>query len=576
MMSNERPVASATVTEPELSLRDYLQIVRRGRWIAVPVFVAVVGTTIVISLLAEPSYESTSSVLLRTQTNQQLFPTTGASQGATFVRDPIAELDYVSSTAFTRLAEAVAPAADVTPNYDTDSASVINRSGQLEFVARAGDPHDAQAAAQLWAETYLQARDAAVAEGMATTIDDLEAQIADLEQEKAEILAPLSPIDNALLAETDSELIARLTTQRLALQQSLDDDLLPVRFQLRTLSEDLSRLRISSGLAMREGISARISTEAPLGQRVGPDLGRNVALALVVGGILALGAAILKETIRTVIRSATDVEAAYPTIPVLAELPELPTKNLSPMELAGYTGHPYSEALERIVSAVQFDVAAYSGPRTFLITSPASGDGKSTLAAHLAVKLAGNRLRTILVDADLRRPNLHVLFGTDEDSIGLNELLRAEAPLGPHVVRFTGEENMLFLPAGNATNDAAPLLRRSLGPALDGLPQDHDALVVDAPPVLAAADAEVIASSIDSVLVVVRAGRTTRGQLEKALARLQASEARIFGFVLVGLKKDALEESYYGYEQPRVPRRSTASRQYRSSRRQRSHRIARR
>jgi capsular exopolysaccharide synthesis family protein len=550
-----RPVNEPDTGTHDLALKDYLAIFNRNRRPLLGVFVAVLGIALAWTLLTPAQYQSTASVVLRTQTNQQLFPSISASQTAQFNRQPEAELEYISSTAFVSQAAAQAPeSATVKPRYDDST----NRSSIIEFVATSRDPVDAQQAAKSWAEFYLDVRSASVAEGITSTIEENEAIVSNLEAEKAEVLLPLKPIEDALLTETDSDTISRLTTQRLSLLQALEDQLLPVNLQIRELGQDLSRLRIASTLAMRPEVSARISTEAPLGTQYSPNLMRNMSLAAIVGVLLAAGAALLYESLRNVITSPSDLEAIAPSIPVLTQLPAFPKGTNEPLHLAARTGSQYAEALERGVSALLFQRIDLPNQRMrVLITSAMPTEGKTTVASHLAARLGLTTANTMLIGADLRRPELHNVLSLDHFGDGLGELLHQGLPLAPHFVEPAELPGVRVLVAGAATDDAASLLRESFRPAIDGLPQDYDILLVDAPPVLAVTDSEVMVGAVDTVIVVVRAGKTTRGQLKEALQRLFFSGARIGGFILVGTTSNTAGSysssySYTAYDDSRT------------------------
>jgi len=536
----------------ELTLQDYFAIFLRRKWLVVAIVAAsLIGVT-AWNLLATPTYESTASILLRTNNNEQLFPSVPNAQRTDFNRRVVAEFDFTSTTAFARTAnEATPDDVTVVPRIDSDAVNnnANNSTSTLEFVARANDAELARLGAAAWADTYLEVRRSTAVDRIAFSILDTETQIGALELQKAEILEPLAPIEAALQTETDSDTISRLTTQRLSLTQSLEDELLPVTIQLRDLSQNLARLRIAESLVARDNISELLSQEAAEGRQVAPNRVRNTALAGVLGVLLAAGAALIAESLTATIRSSEDLSRLAPTIPVLAQIPDLP-KDTSAHELAYRNGSVYAEAVERLVSAVLYQRVGRPGDRMkILVTSALPGEGKTTVAANLARRLSLTAVRTLVVDADLRRPKLHNELGIPRQA-GLSELLARGVALEQHFIPLPSGSNVRILGAGSSTDQAATLLRQQFRPAIERLPMSYELLIVDAPPVLAVTDAEVLVDTVDVVLLVVRANSTKTSQLTQAIRQLTALGATVAGFVLVGVRDEDTANYSYAYAGP--------------------------
>lgn len=167
-----------------------------------------------------------------------------------------------------------------------------------------------------------------------------------------------------------------------------------------------------------------------------------------------------------------------------------------------------------------------------VVTSPAPEREKSLAAANLAVVMAQGEHRTILVDADLRRPVLHEIFGVSNER-GLTKMFvdpqaRAEPPLVE-----VGVENLWLLPSGPLPPNPADLLgSRRMEEIIALLRSRADILVFDAPPVLAVTDAAVLGMKVDGVLLVVVAGRTRREQARQARELLERARVRVVGAVL--------------------------------------------
>ena len=169
--------------------------------------------------------------------------------------------------------------------------------------------------------------------------------------------------------------------------------------------------------------------------------------------------------------------------------------------------------------------------RTVMVTSPGAGEGKSITAANLALTMAQEfQRRVVLVDADLRGPSVQALFGLDGDGPGLSEVLAGEATLDEALV-YLPDYRLTVLPAGATPPFPTELLGSSaMRRALDTLRARFDRVLLDLPSVMPLADVGTVAPLADGVVMVVRAGATQRPALDQALAALE--DTRILGIVL--------------------------------------------
>ncbi|HEX8914692.1 MAG TPA: CpsD/CapB family tyrosine-protein kinase, partial [Humisphaera sp.] len=176
--------------------------------------------------------------------------------------------------------------------------------------------------------------------------------------------------------------------------------------------------------------------------------------------------------------------------------------------------------------------AADRRARTVLVASAAPGDGRSSTAANLAVALAGSGRRVLLIDADLRGPALHAVFGVSAGA-GLSDLLSTGADALADAARPTGVQGLSLLPCGPAPADPTALLNDDALPTLlDAAADAYDAVVVDAAPLSAGPDARIIAAHCDATLLVVRASASTRRGCVRACRSLLDVGARVAGVVM--------------------------------------------
>lgn len=195
---------------------------------------------------------------------------------------------------------------------------------------------------------------------------------------------------------------------------------------------------------------------------------------------------------------------------------------------------PYVEALRKLETSIQFAVPK---GKTFLITSSTPGEGKSVTTANLAVLFARSGKRTLLIDGDLRRPQVHTYFGI-ENEIGLANALSPSTPVSAAGAMVDlGVENLRILPAGSSSRISTELLQSDrFAEVLDEVRAHFDIILIDSPPVLAISDAEVMSRQVDGTLVICRAGMTKAGELTTALESLRRARANVVGAVLNGFK----------------------------------------
>lgn len=182
--------------------------------------------------------------------------------------------------------------------------------------------------------------------------------------------------------------------------------------------------------------------------------------------------------------------------------------------------------------------------RAIVVTSPAKGDGKSLTAANLALTMAQEfQQRVLLLDADLRRPSVHRLFGVP-DGPGLSDVLIGAAELD-HALVALPDHHLTLLPAGTPPSHPAELLgSATMRRVLDVLRTRFDRILIDMPPVAPLADLHIVAPMADGVLMIVRAGVTPKPAIERALSGLDLS--KVLGLVLN--ESGAQDTDKYGYE----------------------------
>lgn len=200
----------------------------------------------------------------------------------------------------------------------------------------------------------------------------------------------------------------------------------------------------------------------------------------------------------------------------------------------------------RALKTKVFQLYQAQGFKTLLVTSAGMSEGKSITAANLALTMAQEiNFKVLLVDGDLRRPNVHRLLGV-EATLGLSDYLSEKCPLEGVVYR-SQFENFSLVPAGFVPENPAELLNSSrMRSFMTNVSERFDWIVVDSPPIATLSDSDILAAMTDGVLVVVRALQTPMDLLEKAMEALKGRN--ILGIVLNGHEDDKTKRySYYYY-----------------------------
>ena len=206
---------------------------------------------------------------------------------------------------------------------------------------------------------------------------------------------------------------------------------------------------------------------------------------------------------------------------------------------------PISEAFRSLRTSLHF-LSPNREYRTLLLTSAGPSEGKSTVLSNLAVTLAQSGKRVVIVDADLRRPVQHKVFGL-ENGTGLTNHLVGENPLD-EVIQESGVENLWIITSGPIPPNPSELLEaprmRSL---IQELRDGYDLVLLDSPPVLPITDAAVMASQVDGVLLVIRSGQTRVELAKEAKETIEKSRGKIIGTILNQVRYEGDDYRYYYY-----------------------------
>ena len=275
-----------------------------------------------------------------------------------------------------------------------------------------------------------------------------------------------------------------------------------------------------------------------------PNIPRTLALALLLGLLIGVGAALLRETLDTSVRTSDELEKETEA-PVLGSIPYDSAASKSPLVTQIGLLAPRTEAFRVLRTNLQFvDVDATR--KTLVVTSSLPEEGKTTTAINLSLTLAIAQHRVLLIEGDLRRPRVADYMGLPA-TVGLTSVMIGRSSLA-EAVQQTSNSFLDVLTSGPIPPNPAELLQsQAMSDMLSELRASYDIVLIDAPPLLPITDAALLASQADGAILVVRSKKTTRDQVKRAVDRLQGVDARLLGTVLTMTPVRSQEGGWSGY-----------------------------
>jgi tyrosine-protein kinase len=303
------------------------------------------------------------------------------------------------------------------------------------------------------------------------------------------------------------------------------------------VSEEFSSLVTT--LETREGqssppVKVSITREAELpASPSSPQHAAYLALGVLLGLALGIGAALLRETLDDRIRGENDA-AAVAAAPVLGTIVEDPKAGKRPLVVAVDPVSPGAEAYRRVRTNLRLSVD--QGLRSFVVSSAAASEGKTVVVANLAIAFAQAGYRVVVVDADLRRPTLADVFGLSPRA-GLADVLLDAVPVEKALQTWQDGLALEVLASGPPPPNPGELLgSEQFANLLDLLTKRANVVFLDAPALLPVADATILARVTSGVILVARVASTRRDELETATHLLRAADETVFGVVLNGAR----------------------------------------
>lgn len=536
----------------ELELVQYLHRLRRWLWLIVLAAFLGGGFAFVVASTRPPLYRAEATLLI-----------------GSFIQAPnpdVAEIrtgielaqTYVELVQSYEVLQRAAAALDLplTPQQLTEiiDVSVVRGTSLLRLVTTYSDPVIAADITNTIAEEVISNSPTNLTPGQQSQISFLTSQIETLAAQVEAARQQLADLSEQIEASSDQAEIDTLTTRYTTVVDQVNQATATIAQFSATIASMQQRSN-SIDLVDR----ARVPTEPS-----GTGIGAITAFGAVIGAALAIGLILLLEYFNDNLRTSEEVAQTL-ALPVLASIPRFGSPaDTHENRLISQSDVPTSvaEGYRKLRTNLLF--AAGQGKKgVFIITSPGPSEGKTVTSSNLAVALAMAGLRVLLIDADLRRPKVHEVFGLD-NTIGLTSLLLAE-PSQAQAAGANGSDAMAavsfreclqdtevpglrvitsgFIPSNPTEILGSMLIQRWVRTFLES--SNIDIVLIDTPPCLVVADSMTIATSARAdVILVVDSRRTRRSQAYRAKEQFVRIDREIKGVVLNGVD---LRDEYYGY-----------------------------
>ncbi len=382
-------------------------------------------------------------------------------------------------------------------------------SDVLLFQATATSPEKAAADANLWAQSYVETKN---------------------QQQLKEFDAAIQDLENELAFTTDQ---SQNTDADLGLEQSIVD--------LRTT---ISQLKLAKSLG-KNGPAQVIQMATPPTQSSTIGFTTMLLIGIVFGAIVAVASTLVADYFDTTIRRPSDLEDFI--VPVIAAIPPphsgIQKKDI-PLCTVSHRDSQMAEHYFKLRSTISH-IQQSQNVNSLVITSPNPGEGKTSTALNLALSMSYLDKRVVLLDTNIRNPQVHATIGSHQ-SPGLTEFLSRDSEVGLKKIAVRLEalnSDLIILPAGKIQRDTNDVLASvSFSNLLKNLSVQSDLSVLDSPHLTS--EALTLASKADATLLTVFAGKTSKADVEAAVVALTSVGATIVGICLVGTKETSLTNAH--------------------------------
>jgi succinoglycan biosynthesis transport protein ExoP len=406
------------------------------------------------------------------------------------------------------------------------SVNIVTNTQLVTITVKDTDPQRAADIANAMASVFTDRIRELQSQRFAASRDGLSKQVTDME-------AQINNTSSQIAATTDptslDQLQARLTQYR-----TIYSNLVTNYEQVR-----LSEAQTSTNVIVSE---PAIVPSIP----ISPKTSLNTVLAVIAGMLMVAGAVFAFDTLDDTIKNPDEIRRKF-NLSILGMIASHGTTEEKPISLL-QPRSPVAESFRGLRTNISF--AGVDKPlRHILITSATPQEGKTTVSSNLAVVLSQGEKKVILIDADLRRPQIHRKFGLF-NHIGLSDLFLLNRPLDSlptGVIQVLNEKTKLSVVTSGKLppNPSELLTSQKMGQFLTLLINEYDLILIDTPPVLSVTDAVALATRVDGVIVVAKPGVTKKRDFLQTLEQLRSVDARVLGVVLNQVNSRSRKYGYH-------------------------------
>ena len=511
----------------EIDTRQSLSILWKGKWIIILCTLLLLAVGLALIFTLQPLYEATSKILIvekniSSEVLGQYVPEYSGSREVNFQT----QIEILNSRQF-REEVIKRLTLNIKPDELENSISVSRITGTniVGVSIQDNDPQLAADIANLLSEVYIKWASDNYQQDIKKLLKEINAKV----------------IDSKEKLDATSEEIAKLEVSGKDIPESLRKELEMYSTMYVMQSENYENLRMNEvvGDSFATVIETAVVPEGP----VKPNKKLYLAASFFIGLLLGCGVILLKEFLDNTIKTTSDVKRYY-GLNVISQIAYDKTYDSGSRELI-VLNEPSSTVSESIrelrTNLGYFNITRKN--KLIGITSAQLEEGKSFISANLAITLAQSGTKTLLINADFRKPVIHKYFNFDNTS-GITSILTGYSKLSEEIMR-TEIENLHFLASGPVPPNPAELLESDLmGKMLDTLSDKYDHIIVDNPPIVPVTDLVILAKKLDAIFIVARVGKVSKAMAHLAMEKIEMVKNKVLGVVLNGVIRKG---SYYYY-----------------------------
>ncbi len=511
----------------DIDLRRYATLIWQHMWLLILGVVLAAGAAFAVSKLETPVYQASTTLFINQAPN-----TSTSDYNAVLTSERLAQTYSQMVTQRPILEATLEQTGETMPVEDFQKmvdVQLLPNTQLIVIKVENTSPGTAARLANTLATVFQANNDQLQTSRYTASKDSLQKQMDSLQ---ADIQATQTHLDQIGTPLTDSD---RAEVDR------LQTNLTQLKASYANVLQSYEQLR----LAEAQSVSNVTQTEpaTPPLDPIRPRTLLNTLLAAVVGGMLALGVVFLIDYLDDTVKSPDQV-ARELGLPVLGTIAEIPNNHAEQhVHVAENPRSPVAEAFRALRTNIQF--AGVDTPiRSLLITSPGPEVGKSTVTTNLGAVMAHGGRKTLIVEADLRRPRIHKLLGITRQR-GLSDLF-VEKKLKPEdVLQATSVDGLSAISSGSLPPNPAELLASArMSQILEAALAHHDIVLLDSSPAAVVTDPVVLSEKVDAVLLVIEPGKTELDAALQAVTALRRAGANLIGVVFNNVSLD--RAGYYG------------------------------